>query len=110
MKKNQTKGQNNKKEKDTKNEVTSKKDNKEKNSKEDEKSDSESVEYYTDEEIKLLDLFQDFSENKFSDDEIYKLMLKYHNNEEEIKHELKEMMKDLKRGEEYSWTEISKSN
>ena len=66
--------------------------------------------YYTPEEIILLDKFHEFSGHKFEDDEIYEVMLKFNNDEELIKNELKEMLKVLKRGDEYSWTEIGKSN
>ena len=71
---------------------------------------SDSEEYYTEEEIKLLDKFHEYSSNQYTDDEIYELMVKYHNNEESIKEELNQKMKDLKRGKEYYWTEIGKSN
>ena len=39
-----------------------------------------------------------------------KLWLKNINDEELIKNELNEMLKELKRGAEFSWTEIGKSN
>ena len=49
------------------------------------------------------------TENNFVDDEIYDVMVKFKNDEELIENELKEMLKELKRGEEYGWTEIGKS-
>ena len=37
-------------------------------------------------------------------------MIKFNNDYELIKNELKEMLKILKRGDKYNWTEISKIN
>ena len=37
-------------------------------------------------------------------------MIKFNNNEDLIKNELNEMLKVFKRGAEFSWTEIGKSN
>ena len=83
---------------------------KEKENKKVQESDSEE-DYYTEEEMKLLDKFHKMSENHFIDDEIYDLMIKFNNDEELIKNELKEMLKQLKRDKEYAaWTEIGKSN
>ena len=67
-------------------------------------------EYYTNEEIEKLDSLHEQTENKFTDDEIYELMLKYKNNDEEILKELQEQLKERKRGEEYEWREVVKSN
>ena len=72
-------------------------------------SDSEDS-YYTPEEIVLLDKFHDFTNHKFEDEEIYDIMIKFNNNEDLIKNELNEMLKVFKRGAEFSWTEIGKSN
>ena len=72
-------------------------------------SDSEDS-YYTPEEIVLLDKFHDFTNHKFEDEEIYDIMVKFNNNEDLIKNELNEMLKVFKRGVEFSWTEIGKSN
>jgi hypothetical protein len=69
----------------------------------------EEYDYFTPEEIALLDKFHEFSEKKFSDDEIYEVMLKFNNDEELIKNELKEMLKILSKGDEFNWTEIGKS-
>ena len=66
--------------------------------------------YYTKEEITLLDKYHDFSGHKFDDDEIYEVIIKFNYDDELIKNEIKEMLKDLERGEEYNWTEIGKSN
>lgn len=74
-----------------------------------EKTDSEE-EYYTKEEIELLDKYHDYTKHHFIDDEIYDVMLKCKNDENMIKAELDEMLKVLKRGEEFEWTEIGKSN
>ena len=65
---------------------------------------------YTKEEIKRLDEFHAQTEDKFDDDEIYELMLKYKDNDEEILRELQEQLKERKRGEEYEWREVGKSN
>ena len=70
----------------------------------------EEEDFYTPEEIVLLDRFHDFTSHKFEDDEIYEVMLKFNNNEELIQNELNEMLKEIKRGDEYNWTEIGKSN
>ena len=67
-------------------------------------------EYYTQEEIEKLDSFHEQTEKKFTDDEIYELMLKYKDNDEEILKELLEQLKERKRGEEYEWREVGKSN
>ena len=69
----------------------------------------EEYDYFTPEEIALLDKFHEFSEKKFSDDEIYEVMLKFNNDEELIKNELKEMLKILSKGDEFNWTETGKS-
>ena len=71
---------------------------------------SDSEEYYTEEEIRMLDKFHGLSENKFTDDEIYDVMVRFNNDEELIKNEINEMLKQLKRGDEFDWTEIGKSN
>ena len=65
---------------------------------------------YTPEEIKKLDEIHDLTEHKFDDDEVYELMLKYKNNNEEILKELEEQLKERKRGEEFEWREVGKSN
>ena len=69
----------------------------------------EEFDFYTPEEIALLDKFHEFSNKQFEDDEIYNVMQKFNNDEELIKKELKEMLKVLSKGEEYNWTEIGKS-
>ena len=71
--------------------------------------DDEDVEFFTEEEIALLDKYHDFSDHKFEDDEIYDLMQKFNNDEELIKNEIKEMLKVLNKGDEFNWTEIGKS-
>ena len=108
MKKNEsTKTQNSKKDK----EKVKDKDMPKENEKEKKIEESDSEEsYYTPEEIILLDKLHEFSEHKFEDDDIYEIMIKYNNDEELIKNEIKEMLKELKRGAEFSWTEIGKSN
>ena len=95
-----------KKEKKEKSKEKEKENKKDKKAQESESEDS----YYTPEEIVLLDKFHDFSGHKFDDDDIYEVMLKFKNNEELIKNELKEMLKVFKKGDEYTWTEIGKSN
>ena len=71
---------------------------------------SNDSEYYTKEEIKRLDKFHKKTENKFTDEEIYDLMQKYKDNDEEILNELNEQLKERKRGVEYEWNEVGKSN
>lgn len=71
--------------------------------------DDEEHEFYTPEEIVLLDKFHDFSGKKFEDEEIYEVMMKFNNDEELIKNELKEMLKVFEKGDEFNWTEIGKS-
>ena len=108
MKKNEsTKTQNSKKDKEKDKDKDKPKENEKE--KKIEESDSEES-YYTPEEIILLDKLHEFSEHKFEDDDIYEIMIKYNNDEELIKNEIKEMLKELKRGAEFSWTEIGKSN
>ncbi len=108
MKKNEsTKTQNSKKDKEKVKDKDKPKENEK--DKKIEESDSEES-YYTPEEIILLDKLHEFSEHKFEDDDIYEIMIKYNNDEELIKNEIKEMLKELKRGAEFSWTEIGKSN
>ena len=96
------------KEKNKQKEKEKEKDNKKDKKKVEEESDSE--EYYTEEEIKMLDKFHLLSENKFTDDEIYDVMVRFNNDEELIKNEINEMLKVFKRGDEFNWTEIGKSN
>ena len=102
--------------KNDKKEAKDKKDKKEKSKEKDDKKDKKAEEsesedsYYTPEEIVLLDKFHDFSGHKFDDNDIYEVMLKFKNDEELIKNELKEMLKVFKKGDEYTWTEIGKSN
>ncbi len=110
MKKAATKNEKDKaKEKDKQKEKEKEKDKKKETKKKvEEESDSE--EYYTEEEIRMLDKFHGLSENKFTDDEIYDVMVRFNNDEELIKNEINEMLKQLKRGDEFDWTEIGKSN
>lgn len=110
MKKAATKNEKDKaKEKDKQKEKEKEKDKKKETKKKvEEESDSE--EYYTEEEIRMLDKFHSLSENKFTDDEIYDVMVRFNNDEELIKNEINEMLKQLKRGDEFDWTEIGKSN
>lgn len=78
-------------------------------SKKAQESDSEE-DYYTEEEMKLLDKFHKLTNHNFIDEEIYDVMMNLNNDEELILNELNERLKVLKRGEEYGWTEIGKSN
>ena len=57
-----------------------------------------------------MDKFHDETEHKFEDDEIYDLMLKYKDDDDAILNELKEQLKERKKGEEYQWQSIGKSN
>lgn len=96
------------KDKQKEKEAQKKEDKKKDKKKVEEESDSE--EYYTEEEIKMLDKFHAFSDNKFTDDEIYDVMIRFNKDEELIKNEINEMLKEMKRGDEFNWTEIGKSN
>ena len=69
----------------------------------------EEYDYYTPEEIELLGRLNEFSNKKFEDDEIYEMMQKFNNDEEMIKEELKERLKDFLKGDEFDWVEIGES-
>ena len=75
-----------------------------------EKKEESNEEFYTPEEIKRLDKFHEETENFFTDDEIYDLMEKYKNDDDAILNELKEQLKQRKRGTEFEWNEVGKSN
>ena len=75
-----------------------------------EKKEEASQDYYTPEEIERLDKFHEQTENFFEDDEVYELMEKYKNDDDAILNELKEQLKQRKRGDEYEWNEVGKSN
>ena len=70
---------------------------------------SSEIEEYTEKEIEALDKYQDYSENNFLDEEIYDLIIKYNYDDQKIKAELDQKIKDLQKGDEYAWHEISKS-
>ena len=86
-----------------------KKDQKEKQKDKKELAEEEEYDFYTPEEIQLLDKFHKFSNNKFVDEEIYDIIQKFNNDEELIKNELKERMKDFLKGDEFDWVEIGES-
>ena len=67
-------------------------------------------EFYTREEEEQLDKYQEATGYKFEDDEIYDLMKKYKNDENEILKDLKEQLKERNRGEEFEWKEVGKGN
>ena len=85
-----------------------KKDLKEKPNQKKEQNLEEETEYYTKEELDLIDHFHELTGKKFEDDEIYDLMVRFKNDEDMITNELKEMLKVLSKGDEYNWTEIGK--
>lgn len=68
-----------------------------------------SEEEYTQEEIKLLDKYHEFTGYKFEDEEIYDVMMKYNSDDRLVKDELNQMLKDFLKGDEYNWTEIGES-
>ena len=74
------------------------------------KEDNKSDQFYTNEEIKLLDFFHDKTEKKFEDEEVYDLMEKYKNDKELILQELNNLLKERKRGNDYEWQEVGKGN
>ena len=63
----------------------------------------------TKEEEKRLDKFHELTEHKFDDEEIYRLMIKYKDDDDAILNELKEQLKEEKRGEG-AWEEVGKRN
>ena len=65
--------------------------------------------YYTKEEEKRLDKFHELTERKFDDEEIYSLRMKYKDDDDAILNDLKEQLKEEKRGEG-AWEEVGKSN
>ncbi len=96
--------------KSKKNEKAKAKENTKENKKEKKENPKEdSEDYYTKEEIERLDKFHKLTDNKFLDEEIYDLMLKYKDDEDTILNELKEELKQRKRGNEFEWNEIGKS-
>lgn len=73
------------------------------------KNELEEYEYYTEKELEALDKYQDFTEHYFDDDELYDIIIKYKYDEEKIKNELSDMLRGVKRGDEYKWHEYGKS-
>ena len=69
----------------------------------------ETDDFYTKEEEKRLDKFHELTEHKFDDEEIYRLMIKYKDDDDAILNELKEQLKEEKRGEG-AWEEVGKRN
>jgi len=69
----------------------------------------EEYEEYTQEEIKLLDKYHEFTNHKLEDHEIYDVMMKFNSDDQLVKNELKQMLKDFSKGDEYNWQEIGKS-
>ena len=69
-----------------------------------------SDQYYSKEEIGLLDYFHGETNHKFEDEEVYELMEKYKNDKELILQELNELLKQRKRGGDYDWQEVGKGN
>ena len=70
---------------------------------------SSEIEEYTEKEIEALDKYQNYSDNNFLDEELYDLIIKYNYDDQKIKAELDQMIKDLQKGDDYGWHEISKS-
>ena len=73
------------------------------------KNELEEYEYYTEKELEALDKYQDFTEHYFDDDELYDIIIKYKYDDEKIKNELSDMLREVKRGDEYKWHEYGKS-
>ena len=69
----------------------------------------ETDDFYTKEEEKRLDKFHELTDQKFDDEEIYRLMIKYKDDDDAILNELKEQLKEEKRGEG-AWEEVGKRN
>ena len=72
--------------------------------------DNKTDQFYTNEEIKLLDFFHSQTDKKFEDEEVYDLMEKYKNDKELILQELNNLLKERKRGNDYEWQEVGKGN
>ena len=68
----------------------------------------ESFEEYTPEEIELLDKWQSRTNNKFDDSDLYDAFVRANFKEEEIEAQINEMLKDLQKGNEYSWQVVEK--
>ena len=71
------------------------------------KSKDSDIEYFTPEEIKALDKYQEFSEGYFDDNELYDIIIKHNYNDAKIKEELKSMIRE--KGDDYKWHEAGKS-
>lgn len=72
--------------------------------------DDDSIEEYTPKELEALDYYHEYTEKKFTDDDLYEVITKHNFNDKLIKAELDDMMRDIKKGEEYNWRLIGKSN
>lgn len=71
------------------------------------KSKDSDVEYFTPEEVKALDKYQEFSEGYFDDNELYDIIIKHNYNDAKIKEELKSLIRE--KGDDYKWHEAGKS-
>ena len=72
------------------------------------KDSSSEIEEYIEKELEVLDIYQNYSDKNFLEDEIYDLIIKYDYDDQKIKAELDQMIKDLQRRDKYGWHEISK--
>lgn len=69
----------------------------------------ESVEEYTEKELKYLDRYKEITGDAMDDDELYDIIIKYNFDDNKIRKEVEEHMKLVKKkGEEYGWTKIEK--
>lgn len=68
----------------------------------------ESVEEYTPKELEYLDKYQEYSKGLFEDEDLYDIILRSNFDEVKIKRELDDMLKMMKKGEEYSWKKVEK--
>ena len=53
--------------------------------------------------------YHELTEHKFEDEDIYNVMVRFNNDDDLIKNELKEMIKETLRGDEYNWQRIGES-
>jgi hypothetical protein len=69
----------------------------------------DSVEEYTDKEIKYLDRYKQYTNDQLEDEELYEIIIKHDFQDAKIMKELDDYMKLVsKKGEEFGWQEVVK--
>jgi hypothetical protein len=66
----------------------------------------ESFEEYTPKELEYLDKYQEFTNGLFEDEELYEIISKHNFDDAKIKRDVQELMKYMKKSDEYSWKKI----